>query len=231
MRKKDGTFRTYDEMVAEKIPTLYKGVWSSVGLHVPNDPNTGVGDPMLDHNFHLSVCRVEVDTKTGNTDVIAFRAVADVGVIGNRLALLGQAYSGIEHSIGYATSEEYSDYDKKYETMIGCGTVQCNTMPDDCEFQFVETPRRDGPFGSGGASECFQSSPHAAVMNAIYNAIGVRFYECPITPDLIKKGLELKAQGKSLKPDKYFLGSDFDEALEEIKANPVKVQQGHGSGH
>lgn len=234
MRKPDGTFRAYDEMVAEGIPTLHKGVWSSVGVRVPNNPNTGVGDPMLDHNHLLSVARIEVDTETGKVDVIAVHSVADVGIIGNRLTVEGQAYGGLEHAIGFALYEEYSDLEKKYETMYGCGSLQCNQMPDDCEFEFIETPRRDGPFGSGGASECFQSCGHVAVLNAIYNAVGVRIYEIPATPDKIKAALNAKAEGKELKPAKYYLGVDFDEALEEIKANPIGVPQNNvvnNSGH
>jgi len=233
MRKPDGTYRTYDEMVAEGIPTLYKGVWTEVGTRTPLDPNTGVGDPMLDQNFILTVCRVEVDVETGKVDVIAAHSVADVGIIANRMALEGQAYSGMEHAIGYAISEEYSDFDKKYLTMYGCGTLQCNQMPDDCEFEFMETPRVNGPFGCGGASECFQSSPHAAVLNAIADAVDVRIYECPADPPKIKAALAAKARGEELKPEPYYLGTDLFEALEEIKANPVKPPQApsNTSGH
>ena len=224
MRKEDGTYRTYDEMVAEGIPTLYKGVWTSVGEHKALDPNTGVGDPMQSHNHNICIARVEVDTKTGKVDVIATRSVVDIGVIGNKLTNLGQAYGGLMHSIGFAIQEDYSDFEKKYLTMLGCGTVQCNQMPDDCEFEFVETPRKNGPFGSSGASEGYQSSPHAAILNAIYNAVGVRIYEIPATPKKILEGIKAKAEGKELKPAPYYLGSDFHETMDEIKANPVGVK-------
>jgi len=225
MRKPDGTFRTYDEMVAEGIPTLYRGVWTSVGLREANDPNTGEGDSCQDQNHHLCLAKVEVEPETGKVDVIAVRSVVDVGVIGNKLTIEGQATGGMEHSIGFALFEDYSDMEKKYETMIGCGAVQCNQMPDDCEFEYVETPREYGPFGSGGASECFQSSPHVAILNAIYHAVGVRIYEIPATPAKIKAALKAKTEGKEYKPAKYYLGSDFDETMDEIKSNPVKVQQ------
>jgi aldehyde oxidoreductase len=60
-----------------------------------------------------------------------------------------------------------------------------------------------------------------AVINAIHNASGVRVYALPATPDKIKAGLEKKAQGESLAPPKYFLGSDFEDELDYIKANPL----------
>jgi aldehyde oxidoreductase len=225
MRKEDGTYRTYDEMIAEGKPVLFKGVWTEANTRVANDPNSGVGDPMLDHNFILSVSRVEVDTETGKVDVIAAHSVADVGVINNRSGLEGQAYGGMEHAIGFALREDYSDFDKKYETMYGCGTTQCDQMPDDCEFEFIETPRKYGPFGSGGASECFQSSPHVCILNAVADAIDCRIYELPADPQKIKAALAAKAAGKDLKPEKYYLGSDLFETLEEIKASPVEVRQ------
>ncbi len=224
MRKEDGTYRTYDEMIAEGRPVLFKGVWTEAGTRSPNNPNTGVGDPMLDHNHILAVSRIEVDTETGNVDVIAVHSIADVGIIGNRSGVEGQAYGGMEHAIGFALSEEYSDFEKKYETMYGCGTLQCNQMPDDCEFEFIETPRKNGPFGCGGASECFQSSLHTCILNAIADAIDCRIYELPADPQKIKAALAAKAEGKELKPEKYYLGSDLFETLEEIKAHPVEVR-------
>jgi len=105
--------------------------------------------------------------------------------------------------------------------MIGCGSLQCNQMPDEIPFEFHVTPREDGPFGSGGASECFQSSGHVCVLNAISNAIGCRIYEPPANPKMILAALEAKAQGKDLKPEKYYLGKDFSDVLADIKANPV----------
>ena len=60
-----------------------------------------------------------------------------------------------------------------------------------------------------------------AVINAINNATGVRVYELPATPDKVLAGLKAKAEGKDIKPEPYFLGSDLDEELELIKANPM----------
>ncbi|MDR1574043.1 MAG: hypothetical protein LBS24_07010, partial [Clostridiales Family XIII bacterium] len=77
------------------------------------------------------------------------------------------------------------------------------------------------PHGSCGCSEDFQSSNHMAVVNAISNACGVRVYALPATPDKVKAGWEKKQRGEDLTPPKYFLGSDFDDELEWIKANPI----------
>ena len=60
-----------------------------------------------------------------------------------------------------------------------------------------------------------------AVINAINNACGVRVYALPATPDKVKAGWEAKQRGEDLTPPKYFLGTDFEEELEMIKANPL----------
>ncbi len=68
-----------------------------------------------------------------------------------------------------------------------------------------------------------QSSGHVAVLNAIYNACGVRIHEIPALPAKVKAGLDAIKEGKKpYAPAKYFLGSDLYDELEDIKANPVK---------
>ena len=84
------------------------------------------------------------------------------------------------------------------------------------------TPRDNGPWGSSGASEAFQSGGHMAVINAIANACGVRIYELPALPAKVKAGIDILAKGGKIEPPKkYFLGSDLHEELENIKANPL----------
>jgi aldehyde oxidoreductase len=228
MRKEDGTYRAYEEMKAEGIDTVYTGEWASVGNREPLDPNRGEGNPMQDHNHIAQITRVECDPKTGKVDVVAVRSAVDVGVVGNELTVLGQAYGGLAHAIGFGLYEEYSDFEKKYENMAGCGILDCKTMPDDIGFTFVQTPRKEGPFGSGGASECFQSTGHASVMNAVNDALGIRIYELPATPGKILAALEAKAQGKELKPDKWYLGDSFEDVVAEIIANPILPQAPEG---
>ena len=222
MRKPDGTFRTYDEMVAEGIPTKYFGHYDqfNIGLAPGLDPNTGEGEKNPDFMYAVNCALVEVDVNTGKVQVLRYTTVADVGVIGNRLAVEGQAYGGLSHSIGFALSEIYDAQDK-HGNIVGCGIPTIDMIPDDFNVIFIETPRKAGPHGSCGCSECFQSSGHMAVINAINNACGIRIYALPATPDKIKAAWEAKQRGEDLTPPKYWLGSDFDEELELIKNNPI----------
>ena len=221
MRKEDGTYRTYDEMVAEGIPTKYVGRHDLLQDNVGEpDPNTGVGDRVPAFMYCCNLAEVEVDPATGKTEVQRFTAVADVGVIGNRLSVDGQAYGGLSHSIGFALSENYFDVQKD-KNIFACGIPTIKVIPDDMHVIYLENPRKNGPHGSSGCSEDFQASGHMAVINGIANATGVRIYELPATPEKVKAGLEAKARGEEIKPEPYFLGSDFDETVEDIINNPV----------
>lgn len=223
MRKPDGTFRNYDEMVKEGLPTRYEGKYGTVvtpGL-CRLDPNTGIGDPTPAFTYALNMAEVSVDTKTGKATVTRFACVSNVGKVGNIDVVSGQAYGGISHSIGFALSENYDDV-KKHTNIASSGVPYIKDIPDEIILKFDENYDKTGPFGSSGASEAFQSSGHVAVINAINNACGVRVYELPATKEKIKAGLDILAKGGKIEPPKkYFLGSDLYDELENIKANPV----------
>ncbi len=223
MRKPDGTFRSYDEMVKEGIPTKHEGKFSNIvrsGLS-RLDPNTGIGDPTPAFTYALNLAEVAVDTRTGKTTVTRFICVADVGKVGNIDAVNGQAFGGISHSIGFALSENYEDV-TKHTNIASSGVPYIKDIPDDIIVLYHESDDKTGPFGSSGASEAFQSSGHVAVLNAIYKACGVRIYEMPATKEKVKAGLDILSGGGTIAPPgKYYLGGDLYDELEDIKANPV----------
>jgi aldehyde oxidoreductase len=223
MRKPDGTWRTYEEMVAEGIPTKYQVQYSNTDLPgiVPTNFNTGVGDHIPIYNYMLFLAEVAVDTETGKTTVLRFTCVDDVGKVTNIDSLNGQGYSGISHGIGFALSENYSDT-MKHPNLATCGFPYIKDIPDDITLVHCENFRAENALGSSGAAEGFQSSSHVAVLNAIANASGIRIYELPARPEKVKAGLEKLARGEKIEPPaKFFLGSDVFEELDYILANPV----------
>ena len=228
MRKEDGTYRTYDEMIKEGIPTRYQGDWeanSEWEEFTLLDPNTGEGSPTYAYTYALYMAEVEVEVATGKTTVVGMTCVDWVGKIGNIQAVNGQAYGGISHAIGFALSENYDDV-KKHSNIFGAGVPYIKDIPDKIELIHMDAFDERGPFGSSGASEAFQSSDHVAVINAINNACGVRIYELPATPAKVKAGLEKLAKGEKVEPPKkYFLGSDLYDELEKIKANPIVPEE------
>jgi aldehyde oxidoreductase len=189
MKKPDGSFRTYEEMKAEGIETRVHGKWTAPA----NDcDENGQGNPFCCYMYGVFLSEVAVELATGKTTVEKMTIVADIGVVNNYLVVDGQIYGGVAQGIGLALSEDYEDI-KKHSTMVGAGFPYIKQIPDDMEIIYVETPRPDGPFGASGVGEMPLSAPHAAVINAIYNACGVRIRELPAKPDKVLAGLKAKA--------------------------------------
>ncbi len=220
MRKPDGTFRTYDEMKKEGIPTKYRGVHPTLGTTQDIDPNTGHGSPNPEYNYAVFLSEVEVDVKTGKTRVLKMTGNFDVGVIGNRLAVEGQAYGGMAQAIGMALSEDFEDPTKDIN-LVKLGIPFIDDVPDDLELNFLETPRPTGPFGAAGCAECFITG-FPSVINAIYNAVGVRIHELPARPAKVLKAMKDLEAGKAGKPKKYWLGMEFKDRMQYIKDRPMK---------
>ena len=187
MKKQDGTYRTYDEMVAEGLPLRYEGKWSA-----PNtacDVTTGQGDPFSTYMYGVLLAEVAVDKTTGKTKVEKLTMVSDCGTVVNKLVLEGQIYGGMVQGIGLALSEDFEDL-KKHTTLTGCGFPKIMDAPDDMVIIHQETPRPNGPHGASGVGEMPLSAPHAAINNAIYNACGVRITRLPAYPEKVKEGLK-----------------------------------------
>lgn len=223
MQKPDGTYRTYSEMVAEGIPTRYKGVIDMTPSTTPLSRIDGQGDVVSDYSYSAYVAEVEVETATGKVRVLEMHCVADVGTVTNRLSLEGQAFGGMSHCIGFALGENYTD-SKKHGTMIGAGFPYIETIPDDDKFTvtFNETKRPLGPWGAGGASESFQSGGHVSVLNAIANATGIRVYDLPATPEKIKGLMEAKQRGEDIAPAPYPIENDLKAYLQDCRDNPAE---------
>ncbi|HOO12575.1 MAG TPA: molybdopterin-dependent oxidoreductase, partial [Bacillota bacterium] len=187
MRKPDGTYRTYDEMVKENLPLRYEGKWTA-----PNtacDVDTGQGNPFSTYMYGVIMSEVAVDTTTGKTTVEKMTIVSDCGTIINKPVVEGQIYGGLAQGIGLALKEDFEDL-KKHTTLTGCGIVEIQDVPDDIVIIHQGTPRPHGPFGAAGVGEMPLSAPHASIINAIYDACGVRITHLPAYPEKVLAGLK-----------------------------------------
>ncbi|MCG6878218.1 MAG: molybdopterin-dependent oxidoreductase [Deltaproteobacteria bacterium] len=186
MRKDDGTYRTCEEMVSEGHPVKYKGQWTAPAT---NCDENAQGNPFSVYMYGVFMSEVAVEAATGKTTVEKMTLVADIGKVNNRLVTDGQLYGGIAQGIGLALTEDFEDI-KKHSTLIGAGFPYAKQIPDDIELIYVESPRPDGPFGAAGVGELPLTSPHAAIINAIYNACGVRITRLPALPEKVLAGLK-----------------------------------------
>ena len=186
MRKADGSYRSYDELVKEQIAVKHEGSWTTPCTHMDEHSQ---GNPFCIYMYVVFMSEVEVDVTTGKTTVVKMTTVGDYGTITNRLVVDGQVYGGLAQGIGLALSEDFEDL-KKHTTLIGSGFPFCKDITDDMEILYVETPRPEGPFGAAGVGEGPLTSPHVAILNAIDNACGARIRAIPAYPEKVLAALK-----------------------------------------
>jgi aldehyde oxidoreductase len=183
--KKGGKVLSHKEMTAEKIPTKYNGKWTAPAEACDAD---GQGSPFVCYMYGVFMAEVAVEVSTGKTTVEKMTLVADIGKIANKLVVDGQMYGGLAQGIGLALSEDFEDIDK-HSTMVGAGFPYTKQIPDNMELIYVESERPEGPFGASGVGELPLTCPHAAIINGIYNACGVRITRLPALPEKVLAGL------------------------------------------
>ena len=177
---------TVDAMKAEGRPLRYDGKWSAPAKDC--DAN-GQGSPFACYMYGLFMAEVAVDITTGKTAVEKLTMIADIGKVNNRLVTDGQLYGGLAQGIGLALTEDYEDI-KKHSTLIGAGLPYIKDVPDDIELIYLENSRKDGPFGASGVGELPLTAPHAAIINAIYQACGARVRHLPARPEKVLAALK-----------------------------------------
>jgi len=145
------------------------------------------------HGFAAGFAEVEVDTRTGHVKVVKLVAAHDLGRAINPLTAESQIEGGAIQGIGFGMTEDQI-YDKATGLCVNPNHLNYKlmTMKDVPEITpiIVESIDKLGPFGAKGIGEPPYTPPTPAIANAIYNAIGVRFSELPITNRAILMGLK-----------------------------------------
>jgi CO/xanthine dehydrogenase Mo-binding subunit len=149
------------------------------------------------HTFAAHFVEVEVDTRTGVVKVIKLFAAHDLGRAINLLSVENQIQGGAIQGMGFGLMENQIT-DRNTGVCVNPSLVDYKlfTVKDIPEINpiLVESNDPFGPFGAKGVGEPPYSVPAPAIANAIYNAIGVRFNQIPITTRSVLDGLKaLKA--------------------------------------
>ena len=155
----------------------------------PEDKNH-VGDMSAAYSHAVHVAEVEVDTETGEVKVSKITSAQDVGRVINEMGLEAQLEGGIAMGIGYAISEDLQIEDgivrnpsfRDYKVM---------TAPEvpEMDLHFIESHSKTGPLGAKGIAELPTIVIAPAIANAVYNAIGIRFLDPPMTPEKVARAI------------------------------------------
>jgi CO/xanthine dehydrogenase Mo-binding subunit len=151
----------------------------------------GVG-PSPAYSYSASVVEVDVDLDTGFVRPRKVWIAHDIGKCINRQSVEGQVEGGVYMALGEVMMEEMlftKTGQLKNAGLLDYKTPTIREMPD-IEVYIVEDPDANGPFGAKEVGQGPLLPVVPAFANAVYDAIGVRFDEIPITPDKVYKALE-----------------------------------------
>jgi len=144
--------------------------------------------------FGTHIAEVEVDSETGRVTVLKVTAVHDVGRAVNPLGLKGQIEGGVVQGVGYALMEELQVKDGVIQNpdFLNYRMPTTQDIPEIDAF-YLEIPSEYGPFGAKGIGEPTMMGIVPAIANAIYDAIGVRVTEVPITAERLLQAIREQA--------------------------------------
>jgi len=160
------------------------------------------GDVSGNYAFASQAIEVEVDTVTGYVNVLNVHVAQDVGRVLNPMGLQGQMEGGVATGIGYALTEEmiYEKGRLKNPNFHGYKLLTTTDMPP-VHFYPIETYDEAGPYGSKGAGEAPLIPTAAAIANAVSDALGIRFYSLPITPEKVLRALKIESSKTNVKTE------------------------------
>ncbi len=189
---------------AVQLAEAAEGTVGTVGSYTPPPSpgkyrGAGVG-PSPAYSYSACVAEVDVDAATGVVRVPKIWIAHDVGRSINAATVIGQVEGSVYMGLGEALMEEMAyrgnrNVVHKIPSLLEYKSPTTLEMCDVVTY-LVEDPDPNGPFG---AKECGQGPllpVPPAVANAVYDAVGVRIDEVPITPEKVFKALRAKAKGE-----------------------------------
>jgi CO/xanthine dehydrogenase Mo-binding subunit len=173
-------------------PIIGRGKYIAQGLtHL--DPETGQGLPALDWTYGAHGVEIEVDTETGDIEILRLASAFDVGKALNRQQVVTQIIGGAVQGIGSALFEEYQFDDGgrfKNNSFTDYKIPTARDIPRKMSQHIIETPQLDGPYGARGVAEHPMISVPGALGNALRDALGIDFYELPLSCERVYAGIK-----------------------------------------
>ncbi len=182
------------------------GTLGTVGSYKPPPSagryrGAGVG-PSPAYSYSAAVVEVDVDPESGIYTVPKVWIAHDIGKCINPVLVMGQVEGSVYMGLAEAMMEEMAyrtdanhNVVHKFPSMLEYKTPTTKEMSEVLTF-LVEDPDANGPFGAKEVGQGPLLPIPPAVANAVYDAVGARVDEVPVTPEKILKALKAKAQGK-----------------------------------
>ncbi len=179
--------------LSEKYANEVEGYGEFVAQTTTMDPETGHGAPYWPYTFNACLVLVEVDTTTGRVELLKTAFAQDVGRAINPKIIEGQVDGGFSMGLGYALFEDLNLVKGEMKNkMFSKYLIPTSMDMVDIDITLIEDPESTAPYGAKGIGEPTTLPVAPAILNAIYDAIGVRITDLPATPERIINAWKIK---------------------------------------
>ncbi len=178
-------------------PVIGHGRYIATGLtHL--DPETGQGRPAQYWTYGAHGVEVEVDTETGEIEILKIATALDAGKVLNPKLCIGQVVGGVVQGLGSTLWEGFQfDEDGRFlnPTLVDYKIPTAKDIPRRTEQILLENPQPGGPYGARGIAEHPMISVPGAVGNALFDALGIEFTTLPLSYERILLRILEKGEG------------------------------------
>lgn len=190
IREVFGSFKKFGKPLRREA--IFKGEKFTQRL----DPKTGQGNAYHPIAYGTQAAEVTVDAETGKVTVDRIIACHYIGKALNPESVRGQILGGISMGWGYALTEDVRMVDGRVtaDNFDRYRMMKSSDMPQ-YDVILLEDPEPTGPYGAIGIGEPPTVATAPAILNAIYDAVGVRITSLPATPEKILAALKSKKAG------------------------------------
>lgn len=188
LRSKDGHASDIKELMAKggaigRAPLIASGSYD-------------MREPLLTTAFCAQVAEVQVDPETGKVRLLKLINANDVGKVLNPVTLHGQIQGGAVQAMGQALMEELTIEDGSVSSLhLGDYKIPCIADIPQMATVLLESDAGDLPFGGKHVGEETSSPTPAAVVNAVFDAVGIRITDLPVTAEKVYRALREKEAG------------------------------------
>ena len=193
-RRRSARWRNRAQVVLGQ-PPIGSASWNPPTVAM--DPETGQGKPFATYVYATQIAEVDVDDETGEVEVLRIVASHDCGTPINPMLVEGQVEGGISMGVGLALQEEMLFDAKGRQINPNLTNYIMPTSLDmpEIDVDIVDNYDPTGPFGAKGVGEPTVVPTAAAILNAIYDAVGVRITSLPATAEKVLAAIKAKRGG------------------------------------
>jgi CO/xanthine dehydrogenase Mo-binding subunit len=184
---------------------IFRHGGEGISVHATYDPPTVMmdaehrGNIAPGYSFAAQAVEVEVDTQTGQVRLLKTYVSDDCGKAINPLAVHGQSSGAAVQAIGWTLYEHLQFENGR----LNNGNLADYNMPTADSVPYIhsgliESMEPNGPHGAKGASETAIVPGAGAIANAVFDAVGVRITQLPITPEKVLAALQEKAKREGM---------------------------------